>query len=314
MIPRSVLIVICAIGGGALLATSQTASAQTCPENLCACLGNAAAFDVLATSLKAKTGSLKYSGYSYPVAVVITGNVCADSASVSGSGEAVVGIGSLASLAPQGEVAATFKAKKIYGELDPGTSITGDLTTGGGSISGLSLVTVGGVTDTTGGHASIASCAQAKDMAANASATLAALTATQNLGQLKVQGGPGAPTIIATSPGVNVINTTSISLKKESELQIDVHENADTVILNTGGLRVGAAAAVVLTGLGADPQRVVINVLGGKVKVSQGGRVEAVILAPTGSVSAGTEAQVSSLLGGKISLQGALAGGMLSCP
>lgn len=317
---RAVIFTLCAaVASVTLCASPALAATATCTDNnICTCLGEASRFDVIAgQALKVRLGRTRNSGYTYPVSSGIAGSVCGQTASVAASTDAIIDIGGdMMLLAPAGSVAATFKAK---GDGSAGTSLGGDLATAGGSIKGAELVFVNGVTDTSGTHPGITTCTQAMGDATAASTHFAALATTQDLGKLIVRGGSATPAVISTHAGVNVITATTIAVqparvdgyREGSELQIDIDSSADSVIINTGSLRVGASCLVSLTGE-VDQTKVIINVTG-KAKVSKDASVEPAILAPTGSVIALTGSTVSSVFGRKVLIKGAQAGGILIC-
>src|SRR5437773_2401582 len=113
-------------------ARGATIPIQDCPDDVCACLGEAANFDVVADkSIKGKTGKISASGYSYVIPAAIVGRVCGATAAFAGSGDDPDTMGELVLMAPGG-IAASFKARKFSGAIEPGTSIEGDLATGGG--------------------------------------------------------------------------------------------------------------------------------------------------------------------------------------
>jgi choice-of-anchor A domain-containing protein len=306
-----------------VLAVSGAAAAPVdCPTDLCACLGEASSFDVVAgASLKSKTGKERSSGYSYPIATTIADAVCAESATVSGRSDAVTTFGDTTLVAPTG-TAASFKAAKVYGGVEPGTLIEGDLVTGGGTIKGAEAVTVTGATDTSGTHPEVSHCGQAMSDAASASATLAALEPTQDLGEIDANGGGASPFVITAGPGVNVIRTPAIYVKpikvsgyqEGSAVVVEMDAETDAVIIDTAKVSVGQLCEISLAGDGADPSRVVINVSGtGAIKVSKGAIVEPMILAPDGKISVRDGSQASNLYARNVSLKGAEVGGMVDC-
>ena len=300
--------------------TAQGAARPDCPDDVCTCLGQAAKFDVVAgRSVKGRAAKVSASGSSYVIPAGITGRACADTAAFGGSSDDPDTVSELVVTAPGG-IAASFKAKKIYGTIDPGTQIDGDLATGGGAIKGLAAVSVGGAIDTSGTHADVAICGQAMADIQSASAMLAGLAPTQDLGSVSVTGGSGSPTTIVAGPGVNVINTTGIRLKAArasygyrdgSQLLIDMAAGTDSVIINTGKLSVGAECQVSVTGDGGDPSRIIINLVGkGSAKISKNATVDAMILAAGGKIGVRSGSQVSRLFSGAVSIKGAQAGGL----
>ena len=113
-----------------LAASTARAALPDCPGDVCVCLGQAAKFDVVAgASVKGKAGKISASGSSYVVPAAIAGRVCAETAAFAGSSDSPDSMTELVLTAPSG-IAASFKAKKVYGAIEPGTSIDGDLATG----------------------------------------------------------------------------------------------------------------------------------------------------------------------------------------
>jgi hypothetical protein len=296
----------------------------SCPDDICACIGTARQFDVLGSkglTLRPGRKVIVDYGYQYSIRIpsVVGGNACGLKAAVVGAPDAQTEIvGDLVLLATVGTVG-RFRALKALGFEGSATVISGDLATTGGSIIGGPTIDVGGSIDTTATHRGLPICRRAEADLKTASAFLADLPATQDLGVVEVTGGASNPFTITTGAGLNVINASEIAIGPltkgdPSELIINMQAGVGSVILNTGKLSVGTACRISLAGPGADPSKVLINVWdNSKVKVLPAATVEAAILA-VGSINVRSDATVSNLFGRRVSLTGAQAIGLACSP
>jgi hypothetical protein len=137
----------------------------------------------------------------------------------------------------------------------PDVSVGRDVATGGGFVVGTPYG-VGGVTDTSGTHPLLATCASAVGQARTASATLAALPPTQVYGNVVIK--PGQSRQIDARGGA-VIQMDSLVMKNGkldrydgtcfndeatfASLEIDF-DDGDQVVLNVGKLFLGNCAAI----------------------------------------------------------------------
>jgi hypothetical protein len=296
-----------------LLACSPRGARAACPQDICDCIGEAAKFDVVATRiLSMKPGVSGYAPYTYASSAVVVDDGCATKARILGTEYAVSEIDDLFLLQGPGAVAGRFRTNRGYGY--PGTWVLGDLATGGGKIAGG--VDVSGSLDTTGTHPRLPECAQAVADAQSASASLAALTPTMDLGRLVVR---GEYLTIPVGPGVQVITASHISLLNRpyygyrygAILQFDLDAGTEAVILNTGGLIVDRASAI----YGPDDQ-MIINVPGPgpTVVLKREATVTPGILAPERRIfvdSSGDLGFITNLFGEKVQLRGAIVNGAL---
>jgi choice-of-anchor A domain-containing protein len=313
---------VAALGGGIVVVAD---AAADCPANLCDCLDDAGRFTVLGDQVQVKSGRISVSGYGYAFPSVIEGSVCGATGRIGGKadGETDVSANLLFTAGP-GVVAAKFKGFKYYGYAYPGAYVGGDVATGGGSLAGTGFVDVSGVIDTSGTYAGLSSCSGALVDAAEASAFLATLPATQPLTSVLVTNGDTF-TITGTS-GVNVVNVDSINLKPArdyygpigSVLEISLPGPGDVMIVNVAtSLQVGLNSAIFVVDGG--PENVIINVHGGAAsKVKIGGfeaTVDPSILAPGAKVLAKGDSYLSNMIGGaKTKIQGPEIGDTLLCP
>src|SRR5437870_3230360 len=85
----------------------------------------------------------------------------------------------------------------------------------GGVLKNLQYAQIAGATDTSGAHAGLAACLQARSSLTSASAMLASLAPTQVLAPLVVQ--PGDVATIAVGSGRQVVSIESITLSGNAE-------------------------------------------------------------------------------------------------
>jgi choice-of-anchor A domain-containing protein len=312
--------------GVLMLAGVLASAAQAqCPQNLCDCLGAAGQYSLVGDQVQIKSGKISVSGYGYAIPSGVEGSVCMNLGKVGGkaSGETDVSEDLLFAAGP-GTLAGKFKGYKYSGYAYAGAFIGGDVATGGGSLAGTEYVEVSGITDTSGGYSEISSCTGALVDVATASATLAALPATQTFDDIVVTDA-GTFTITGVA-GVNVVNVASINLKPQvyygyatgSVLEIDLPGLSDTMIINVAeSLQVGNNSAIFV--VNGAPENVIINVHGGlasKVKVlGQEAAIDPAILAPGAKVITKGDSYLSNILGGyKSKIAGAQIGDILLCP
>jgi len=317
---------------------AQPALAQTCPQDLCACLGAAGHYGVVATnSIKLVSSKLTQSDgsggkYVTPFPASVDDSVCATVGSFAGiraetpgDDDAQLGADAIL-LNPTGKVAATFVGYKVAKVLTPAVSVAGDLVTGGGTIKGAAAATITGATDTSGTSAKLPGCQQALSDFKSASATLQALTATQTIATTKIRQ-KGTDLDINVGAGTNVINLTSISLSPQvtksygyayavpATVNINLLPTTAVVIINVAKtVKIGKSCAIAV--LGGDPNRVIINAYGAKssVGIAADASVDPMVLVANGGITVGRGAAVGNLFGKKITLRGAASTTNLACP
>lgn len=275
-----------------------TAARAACPESICDCLGEAKTFSVVASGVPSiKGGRYRFTGGypGYPTGTFIEGDLCAPAALLSGFVDSQTGLFNLIALAGPGRIAAQFYAHDPYheGYSYPGVLVDEQVITGGGRVVGEVEVGVG--IDTTGTHPRLGSCQQAINDMQSASATLAALAPTQDLGRVSVR---GETFEINAGPGVNVIAATEIALRvkrvppyeypEPAILQINLDPSTQAVIVNTPRLRVRGECEIVVDYSGSEG-KVILNVPGhgSTVAISLQGTVTVPILAPDRRVLVG---------------------------
>jgi hypothetical protein len=294
-------------------ASSAFALPANCPQKICACIGEARNHAAVAvTDLKLRNQKINYGyGSFYTASPFSNGSVCAQTATAVGSRDGA------AQLDDFFIAATTGAALKVNGRYVPAEGpllfVSHDLATGGGAIvAEPGSIHVGGVTDTTGTHAGATSCQQAIADAAAVSDELAALTPTKTLPAIVADGGYSGYVIIDAGPGVEVIETPSISVRpmktyghsyEGTELIIQLAPGTDSVIINTRRLSLGPGCLISVFG---NPARVLINMVdGGPVKMNHDVNVEPAILGPRSNMIARYRTHTSALFGGKITLRGA---------
>jgi hypothetical protein len=319
------LVFAAALGCAAVAATDARAA---CPATLCDCLGEAGRYALLGDQVQVKSGRISFSGYGYNVPSIVEGSVCGATGKIGGKagGETDVSADLLFTAGP-GAIAAKFKGYKYYGYPYPGAFIGGDVATGGGSLVNTAFAEISGVTDTTGAYPEISSCSGALLDAAGASATLAALTPTQTLGDVLVAG--GETFTITGADGANVVNVVdvdSINVKSRNydgypiggTLEISLPGPNDVMILNVAtSVQVGNAAGILV--VDGTAENVIINAHGGKFsKIKIGGyeaAIDAPILAPGSKVITKGDSYVANVIGGaKLKIAGPSIADVLFCP
>jgi choice-of-anchor A domain-containing protein len=170
------------------------------------------------------------------------------------------------------------------------SEVAGLCATGGGAIDSPSECSVGA--DTSGSNSNVTTLLPQADSAiVSASASFAALPATQTLAEIAL--GARGSTTITTSPGVNVITIPAITTGTNSTITITAGPT-DTVVVNMGSssepgsLQLGNGASIVLSG-GITPDRVVFNLVGTSTTAQLGNNTvfSGSILAPQGQFISG---------------------------
>ena len=297
-------------------------AAQTCPEDICECLGAAGDFSTVATAqAKVKSGKISVSGYGYAIPVFIEGSTCQPLGKYTGLAEGELDLGEdVVAAAPTG-TALKFKGYKYYGYSYPGVFVAGDIATGGGTIKGQNYVELGGVIDTTGNHIQIADCANAITDVKNASATLAALPPTQTLGDVFIGNGDTYTINVGTAE-TEVIEINKLVIKPRkyygyaypSYLEINLDITTGTAVINVNEkLAIGQACEIIVNG---DIEDVIINVPGpgSSVRIGKQAIVPTAILAPDRKLNAGADAFCANLYAAKLNIKGASVSDTLFCP
>lgn len=170
------------------------------------------------------------------------------------------------------------------------SEVAGLCATGGGAIDSPTECSLGA--DTTGDNSDVVTLLPQADSAiVSASASFAALPATQTLAEIAI-GTRGSATI-TTSPGVNVISIPAITTGTNSTITITAGPT-DTVVINVGSstapgsLQLGNGASVVLSG-GITPDRVLFNLVGSSTTAQLGNNTvfNGTVLAPQGQFTSG---------------------------
>jgi choice-of-anchor A domain-containing protein len=304
------------------------ALAQTCPENLCTCLGSTASYAIVGAKNVAMAPAklvTKESGYAYVQRFASSADdaVCGLKGTFKGGpgSESSIG-GDLVLTNVAGKVAGSFKGYRSYGSPQPGVNVSGDLATGGGKIGGPSNVVVTGTTDATGASLKVSPCQSAIDGLESRSDQLSALTPTQTLAKIALR---GADADINAGNGVNVINVESIALRPKaqkysgyvslitSSLNINLLPGTTSVIVNVAkAFSVGKECSVNV--LGGDSSKVLINVLKKGASIGKNGSVDPAILAARGGISIRLGGSVGNAFGKKVALKGASVSDDLICP
>ena len=293
-------------------ASSASALPANCPQKVCACIGEARRYAAVAvTDLKLRNHKINYGyGSFYTASPSSNGPVCAQTATAVGSRDGAADLNDFFIAATGG---AALKVKGKYVPPDVLLYIDHDLVTGGGAIvAEPGSIHVGGVTDTTGTHPDATSCQQAIADAAAVSDELAALTPTKTLPAIVADGGYTGTVVLHVGPGVEVIETPSISIRpmktygryyEGTELLIILEPFTQSVIINTRRLSLGPGCLISVIG---GSSAVLINMVdGGPVKMNHDVNVEPAILGPRSNMIARYRTHTSALFGGKITLRGA---------
>jgi choice-of-anchor A domain-containing protein len=279
--------------------SSSTPAGAACPQSPCDCVGEARSF----AGIGARTARLASGRYGSGAEA--EGDLCAPSVVVS---SVPFPLGSdtstrnLVALKPTG----------IAAIITGGSQVAGDVVTGGGGVIQKTLATISGVIDTSGTDPRLASCAQAIADAAAASALLAALPPTRDLGSIRLRSDlvDIDNLVLHADPGVNVWTATEIQVRAPypdfiaNGVHIVMAPDTDAVIINTSRLKLnGVGSGIYVSGIGED-SKLVVNVPGaGPTVVVKGyGEVEGFLLAPERTVRA--TAFMSPIFAGQLRLQG----------
>jgi len=145
-----------------------------------------------------------------------------------------------------------------------------------------------------------------------ASATLAGLTPTRDLGAVRAEPNGDYVVTLSADPGVNVWNATSLFAPTKhrflglnyTTIDVQLDPATESVIINVDrGVRVGTSSSITVSG--GPPEKVVLNLVGGGT-LNTDGYVDPRILAPestvivrvNGSVSGGAYARRVDVRGG----------------
>jgi hypothetical protein len=159
------------------------------------------------------------------------------------------------------------------------------VTRGGGVLMRGPTASISGTIDTSGTDPRLDSCAQAIADAAAASALLAGLPPTRDLGSIRLR---NEHMVVAADPGVNVWTAAEIVIRAPGPdgitngLHVSFAPDTDAVIINVARLKVnGIGSGIYATGSG-DETRLIVNLPGpGPTAIVKGyGRVEGFLLAP----------------------------------
>jgi len=264
-----------------------------CPHSLCKCLGAAGGFAAVGgASLQLKTGVLSAEGESEYVPSEVYGSLCAVKAKFSAKESENYIEGDLVCSEPS-RVAVKFSPIRFEGDVEPGTSIAGEVATGGGSVKKPEAADFEGVPSTDGTHPKVALCQQAPADVAAASTTLKNLTPTVTMAEIVVA--DGDVQTLAVGPGVQVINVNALKILSgrdedgfpvPSELTIALDPGTDAVVINIAeDLTVEADSGIIIDGA---EDAVILNVHGDRphVKIKDGAYVLPVLLAPSASLKA----------------------------
>jgi choice-of-anchor A domain-containing protein len=187
--------------------------------------------------------------------------------------------------------------------------VSGDVVTGGGSVLQRGLASVSGTIDTSGTDPRLDSCEQAITDAASASAFLAGLTPTRDLGSIRVTGGDIL--VLNADPGVNVWTATDIVVRAPGPdgitngVVISFAPDTDAVILNVSRVLLsGIGAGIYVGGSSGSEHKLIVNVPGeGPAVVVKGyGQVEGFLLAPQRKVR--DTADMLQIFAGQLHLRG----------
>jgi hypothetical protein len=302
----------------ALLAAAVTTGTYgACPQDVCDCLGEARNFALVTAGSQYLGIAREFGGGERTTYGTEVGDVCAHTAKSTGfvAGPNVVD-GDLVALAGTGTALRffTYDPYDSYGGSDPGLRVEGTVATGGGRVIGD--IDTDTPVDTSGTHPKLASCRQAIADMQSASAVLAGLAPTQDVGPIRVRGDVGH---LTAGPGVNVFAASQVRVVPDDPLfgygalEIDMHPDTEAVIINTRGLYLGPWTEI---GCSNCTGKVIINVYGGgpSVNLSFASFVGAVILAPERAIKAEQWAWAVSLLARQARLRGSEVGLPWYCP
>jgi hypothetical protein len=189
-------------------------------------------------------------------------------------------------------------------EDDEGVRVFGDAVTGGGILVGTDFLRVDGVTDTTGTDPRVATCGQAIEDMRTASATLATLPVTRDLGTLRPNPNDDWLVELVADPGVNVWTAKEIAVfdagNTGTEIRIVLDPATESVILNVGRIQIRKYSQITVVG---DPAKVALNVVGRSTSRLTG-RVAPRILAGEGKIVVRVYGNVHDLLADRVQVIG----------
>lgn len=312
--PATIVIAMLLIGG------SVSTVRADCPDDICDCIGEAGDFALVATQAKIRQGVISASGYGEPVPTYIETSLCSTIAKVGGKLGGETQIEEDALFSAQSGIAVKFSGSKYYGYSYPGAYIAGDVATGGGSVKNASYAEVDGVIDDTGAHPFVPDCAQAISDASAGSTAIAALPATQKLGDLIVSDGSSYD-INVGSGEMSVIEIDKLIIKPlkmygyayGSTLNINL-DGTNSVVINAKKLAIGSACQIVVND--GDVEDVIINVAGAgpSVRIARDAVVTVPILAPQRKIVAGANSFCTNLFAGKLIVKGSTISETMFCP
>jgi hypothetical protein len=303
-----------ALGLAALVVALAVRAHAACPESVPDCLGAAPTFSIVADKVVINRGIFGEEGYSEAVPARVVGGTCAPTGLVAGPVICESTTGDLIFLAPD-RVAVTFGSVRSFcsGFLPGiGVEVFGDVVTGGGPVRNMDAARVFGVVDTTGTDARLPVCGQANADRRSASATLAALAPTRDLGRINVD--PHGPDLVLTAdPGVNVWRATDIIVGSktapfgevfEAYLTIALDPATESVVINVNRVSLGRYSSI---GVAGDPSKVVLNLVG-RGTLRTRGFVDPSVLSgdgtikvkPNGSLYGGAFARRVEVVGGRV--------------
>jgi choice-of-anchor A domain-containing protein len=261
-----------------------------CPQNLVDCYGAAAAFSIVSGKVMLSKGSFGEFGEGISIYGASVGDTCAPRAFVGGGYGCITSIDNLILTEPSG-IAAKFSTFLCNDYPDyPGFDVPGDIVTGGGTLSGATdMIRVQGIIDTTGLDPRVDTCAQALIDMRTASATLAALTPTRDLGAVRSDPDDNYSVTLTADPGVNVWTAREFSARSkhhflgydDSSINIALDPATESVVINTRKVSVGTWSSINV--FGGDLSKVVFN-LPERGTVKTDGYIDPAILAPDGKV------------------------------
>jgi len=295
-----------------LLLAMDLPARAACPQNLSDCLGAATPFAIVAEKAILTKGILGEFGEGVTVYGASVGDTCAPRAFVGGPNDTGTQVDNLILSGADGIVGRFVSFLSGGDPGDPGVEVSGDIVTGGGQLTGLAAVLTAGVVDTSGADPRVATCAQALSDVRTASATLAGLTPTRDLGAVRAEPNGDYVVTLSADPGVNVWNATSLFAPTKhrflglnyTTIDVQLDPATESVIINVDrGVRVGTSSSITVSG--GPPEKVVLNLVGGGT-LNTDGYVDPRILAPestvivrvNGSVSGGAYARRVDVRGG----------------
>jgi len=291
-----------------LVVGSARSTSAACPQNLDDCLGAAVGYGIVADRLLATRGIIFERGEGQSDFGASIGASCASQARMIGGYDCVTEVqGDLVVTAADG-YAAVFSLTGCAPEGgSPGVRILGDLVTGGSLLKGPTVVQVNGMIDTSGTDPRVGTCAQALSDMHSASATLAALTPTRNLGAVRAEPLGEWSITLAADPGVNVWTASELTAPTRprypshdpTQIVIALDPATESVIINVDKVFVDVRSAIYVSG---DPDKVVLNVA--RTLRTKGDVIQPRILAADGRVLVKVSAYVRQAFASRFSIFG----------